>query len=79
MQDPEHIAVMSGAWSDSKLKHGQRLGCTPLEKTLTWDALIDWLNKPGPKIDPSRSLSNWFRQQDNDLSSSSEQDTGGGK
>lgn len=67
-----NIAVTSGAWSDSNLKHAQRLGLTTLEKTPTWDALADWLDERGPQIDPSRSLSNWFRQQDNDHSSSVE-------
>ena len=65
-----NIVVTSGGWSDSKLKHAQRLGLTTLEKTPTWDALADWLDQRGPHIDASRSLSNWFRQQDNDHSSS---------
>ena len=65
-----NIAITSDAWSDSNLKHAQRLGLTTLEKTRTWDALADWLDERGPQIDPSRSLSNWFRQQDNDYSSS---------
>jgi CheY-like chemotaxis protein len=67
-----NIAITSDAWSDSNLKHAQRLGLTTLEKTRTWDALADWLDERGPQIDPSRSLSNWFRQQDNDHSSSAE-------
>lgn len=63
-----NIAVTSGAWSDSNLKHAQRLGLTTLEKTPTWDALADWLDERGVQIDPSKSLSNWFLQQDNDHS-----------
>jgi CheY-like chemotaxis protein len=74
-----NIAVASGAWSDSKLEYAQRLGFTPLEKTPTWDALTDWLDQRAPSIDPNKSLSNWFRQQDKDLSSSTEQNTGGGE
>jgi hypothetical protein len=74
-----HIAVASGDWSDSNLKHAQRLGCTTIEKTPKWDALADWLHERGPQIDPSRLLSSWFLQQDNNHSSPGEQDAGGGK
>jgi len=61
-----NIAIASSDWSDSNLKHAQRLGCTTIEKTPTWDALADWLDERGPKIDPGGLLSNWFLQQDND-------------
>ena len=74
-----NIAVASDDWSDSNLKHAQRLGCTTIEKTAKWDALADWLDERGPQIDPRGLLSNWFLQQHNNRSSSAEQDTGGGK
>ena len=74
-----NIAVTSGAWTDTNLEHAQRLGCTALEKTPTWDALAHWLDERGPRIDPSRSLSNWFCHQDADHSSAAEQDTGNGE
>jgi CheY-like chemotaxis protein len=74
-----NIAVTSGAWSDSNLKYAERLGCTALEKTPTWGALIDWLDERGPQIDLSRSLSNWFRQEDNRHPRSGEEDSRGDK
>jgi len=74
-----NIAIASGDWSDSNLDHAQRLGCTTIEKTPTWDALTDWLDERGPHIDPNRLLSNWFLEQDNNHSSSAEQDTGSGR
>ena len=40
-----NIAIASGDWSDTDLKHAQRLGCTTIEKTPSWDALADcWTN-----------------------------------
>jgi CheY-like chemotaxis protein len=74
-----NIAIASGDWSDSNLKHAQRLGCTTIEKTPKLDALADWLHERGLQIDPSRSLSSWFLQQDNNDSSPAELDTGSSK
>ncbi|MBW2565763.1 MAG: response regulator [Deltaproteobacteria bacterium] len=74
-----NIAIASGDWSDSNLKHAQRLGCTTIEKTPKLDALADWLHERGLQIDPSRLLSSWFLQQDNNDSSPAEQDEGDGK
>jgi hypothetical protein len=70
-----NIAIASGDWSDSNLKHAQRLGCTTIEKTPKLDALADWLQERELQIDPSRLLSSWFLQQDNNDSSPAELDT----
>jgi len=74
-----NIAVVSGDWSESNLKHAQRLGCTTIEKTPKMDDLADWLDERGLQMDPSRLISSWFLQQDNNDSVPPEQDTGGGK
>jgi len=74
-----NIAIVSSDWSESNLKHAQRLGCTTIEKTPKWDDLADWLDERGLQMDPSRLISSWFLQQDNNDSVPPEQDTGGGK
>jgi len=59
----QNIGIMSGAWSDSDRKRAEALGCTVLEKPVSLSILRAWLNDCADRIDRSKALSDWFRQE----------------
>ncbi len=55
-----NIAIMSGAWSESKLEQAKALGCKTFEKPFSVQTLNEWLKECEAGIHPGKSLSNWF-------------------
>ena len=73
----QNIAIMSGGWSELKIKRAKDLGCAVFEKPLTLSALTEWLAKCEERMDQGKDLSNWFLQEECNHSSSAEQSHGG--
>jgi DNA-binding response OmpR family regulator len=55
-----NIGIMSGVWTESKMKRAKDLGCTVFEKPINLSVLTEWLNKCVKRLDQSKNLSNWF-------------------
>jgi CheY-like chemotaxis protein len=55
-----NIAIMSGLWSESRLEQAKALGCKTFEKPFALGALTEWLKECESRIDPDKSLSDWF-------------------
>lgn len=73
----QNIAIMSGAWSELKIKRAKDLGCAVFEKPFALSALTEWLDKCEERMDKGKNLSNWFLQEECNHSSSAEQFHGG--
>jgi DNA-binding response OmpR family regulator len=59
-----NIAIMSGLWTESKMKRATNLGCTVFQKPIKLSVLTEWLNKCVKRLDHSKNLSNWFLQEE---------------
>jgi CheY-like chemotaxis protein len=53
----QHIAMMSGRWTEEEIEHAKRLGCHILEKPFKLDEIEKWLADCEKKIDPDNRLS----------------------
>lgn len=73
----QHIAIMSGAWSQLSMKRAKDLGCSVFEKPFRLSVLTEWLDKCEERMDQSKDLSNWFLQEEYNHSNSAEQSPGG--
>jgi DNA-binding NtrC family response regulator len=54
----KYRALMSGGWTDSKLKYAQELGCRVFHKPFDLKEMLQWLDDCSERIDPERKLSN---------------------
>jgi len=59
----EHIAILSGAWSESELKVAKDLNCKTFNKPMQVQELYSWLDECEKKMNPDRILSDWFKDQ----------------
>ena len=59
----KNFAVISGYWSDSKIKHAIELGCMIFNKSFEEDKIIDWLKQCENRIDQDRKLWGWFNHK----------------
>ncbi len=53
----QNIAVMSGGWTDEKIKHAKKLCCHIFEKPFKIDEIEKWLDGCERKSDPHNKLS----------------------
>ena len=56
----EHIALMSGDWSEAEIMLAKRRGCMVFHKPFTLDEIEAWLDSCEYEIDPERELSDWM-------------------
>ena len=57
----KHMALMSGAWSNSDLERAEQLGCHTFHKPIRLNDLEQFLDQCEKEIDPHRILSDrWF-------------------
>jgi CheY-like chemotaxis protein len=55
----QHIALMSGNFSEDDLARAKRLGCAIFNKPIAMAALVKWIEEIEPSIPPGRKLFNW--------------------
>ena len=55
-----NIAIMSGNWSEAKREKAKALGCKTFKKPFNFEDLTVWLKECESRIDPKKSLSDWF-------------------
>jgi len=58
----ENIAIMSGAWSESKEQRAKALGCAVFRKPFTLSDLTEWFYECEKRLSNDKNLSNWFLQ-----------------
>lgn len=56
----EHIALMSGLWTEEKLNHADELRCKIFTKPVLPNDILGWIKDVTNKIDPDRELCGWF-------------------
>jgi CheY-like chemotaxis protein len=56
----QHVALMSGLWTEENLEHAQELDCKVFVKPFPFDDLIEWISKIQKDVKPSRKLCMWF-------------------
>lgn len=59
----QHIAVMSGSWSEEDAERARNLGCKVLEKPYILLPLMEWLEKCLEDLDLHKVLSSWFLEE----------------
>jgi len=59
----KNIAIMSGEWSEPKMKIAKDLGCHVFQKPFDLSSLKEWLDKCDERISKNKDLSNWFIQE----------------
>ena len=55
-----HIALMSGAFTDESVSKAKSLGIKIFKKPFKITEIINWLEQIERDIDPKRKLSDWF-------------------
>jgi DNA-binding response OmpR family regulator len=60
----QNIAIMSGEWSESKIKLAEKLGCSVFVKPFDVSSLTKWLEECEVRMDKNKNLSNWFLQEE---------------
>jgi DNA-binding NtrC family response regulator len=55
-----HIALMSGAFTDESVFKAKSLGVKIFKKPFKITEIINWLDQIAKDIDPERKLSDWF-------------------
>ena len=56
----ENILLISAAWTEEKIRQARALGCYVLHKPFIFDDLMPWLNEGEQRIDPDRTLLDWY-------------------
>ena len=57
----QHVALMSGGFTDSDRERAARLGCALFDKPLDTEALTNWVESVESAISPERRLFDWGR------------------
>jgi CheY-like chemotaxis protein len=57
----QHVALMSGSWTEQDLLRAQQLGCKTFPKPLPFQEFCEWLDEVEKSIEPLRELANWFQ------------------
>ena len=55
----DHVAVMSGSWTDAELRHAARLRCKVLSKPFHISQIDIWLDAVESRIPAERDLVDW--------------------
>jgi DNA-binding response OmpR family regulator len=55
----QHLALMSGGFSDVDRERAAKLGCALFDKPLDMDALMAWVESVEKAISPERKLFDW--------------------
>ena len=56
----ENILLISSTWSEENIRQARALGCYLLHKPFLFDDLTPWLDQCEKRIDPNRTLVDWF-------------------
>ncbi len=59
----EHVALMSGYWSESNLQKARQLGWQVFHEPFSINEMQRWLDDCEKNVDPNRVLSPWFLQE----------------
>ena len=57
----QHIALMSGGWTDAERRRARELGCKVFAKPFHLGDIYAWLDEVAEGLDPTRKLSDWFQ------------------
>ena len=60
----QHIALMSGGWTEKDLQRAHELGCKTLSKPFRINEFLEWLDEIERSIEPTRELCSWFTETD---------------
>lgn len=58
----QHVALMSGFWTEENLVHAQELDCKVFVKPFPFNDLIEWIDEIQKRLKPSRKLGMWFKE-----------------
>ena len=56
----QHFALLSGDWTPENRARAKQLNCQVFDKPFALDTFESWLDDCVSRIDPARSLSDWF-------------------
>ena len=56
----QHIALMSGAWTEQDISSANQIGVKLFKKPFELKQLIEWFEEIEKSIDEDRKLANWF-------------------
>ena len=59
----EHVALISGSWTEQDLLLAHELGCKVFIKSSNFEEFHEWLGEVEKSIEPTRELRNWFQEQ----------------
>lgn len=59
----QNIAIMSGSFSEPKIEHAKKLGCSVFSKPFSLIDLIEWIKNSEAQIDYDSNLSSWFLKE----------------
>jgi CheY-like chemotaxis protein len=60
----QNVVLMSGNWSDHELARARELDCKTFTKPFPFQEFYDWLNDVVRNIEPSRELTDWFKDSE---------------
>jgi len=58
----QHVALMSGLWTEEKLSHAHELGCKIFMKPVSAKDILKWIEEVEKYINPDRELCGWFEE-----------------